>query len=812
MSFKSSACIGVAIVLARLQAWPPASAQQVLQDAIGLPEVTTHSLDLLIGPIDGLTTGWHTAPEATSIPAKVVVQFKQLAEPEDQVVWTGAVEISRDSTGSVAVGPAGVSGRHVIGVQVIQNSGFTYERSCTVQMTQVAVDQIQFGKIRVEADEVELDEASSNDETMTYYFGRSIAKLRKLRAAPGGRGKDRAMSAAYLTSVDRELHLGIDVEPAGFAPLVEWRLNGEPRWLGAAVTTAMDAPGAHTLSAGPADLGDHVIIDTYAVSISSHVQGVGIIPEGEPITFTAVTDPPGYEHYITWCSSTKFGQGSPVLGSGATFTAAFNDTFGPLEEGGLFQWIGVKADNAVFGQDQKCAAAVNILDPVPGQIVPGNELRWIVAQLNPVSISPVDGVMQVTPPAGPPMTIHEGDIRSFAFPEYLLGIWDLTQADSGAHTIALSVQQGTCPALQDSVVVEVNLAPVMDMQVLSCQSVPGGVQVTFMALHNDPEGDAVNEYLWEFGDETPQEYVVGSPVAVHVYDVGIDEPIIRLSAYDVRGATGEVWRDLSVPDCALNITHDCGCTQMDIVDTAGMTSFTYCAADPVPGNGIPEIPPLQTSVGCVPVAAPPPGGCPPGHTPYQCPLGPILPPAVGAGRFGWFFEVFAFLHPLTNDPAACEQGQLARGTLRRGAAGAALPPVVPNPAQRAVPAAVPALPGAPAGGFPLAPAGGAVPAFGAANWGRDEFTGPFAWKESGFVRRRWIDPPSIPVRAGDDRVIQQVEFVMWVHGNLNTCWCWIRVEHQWIRPGAGAPAGHTSFPGGGAPPAAMTRVMGHKCN
>jgi hypothetical protein len=355
-------CIGACASLVCVQAF----AQQLPDDSLTVPELTAGPLDLLIGPIDGLTTGWHPAPASTWIPAKATVQFKQTAEPQDQVVWTGAVETSRDITGSVAVLPAGISGRHVIRVQVIRSSGFIHERSCTIHATDVAAGEIRVRRIRVEADEVQLDETSGNHETMTHYFGRSIAKLRKLRAASGSRDTQRAMSAAYLTSVDRELRLTIDVEPAEFAPLIEWRLDGGPRWLGTEVAAALDAPGVHVLSAGPPQVEERVQIDTYSVSITSHVTGMDIVPEGATVTFTAVTDPPGYEDYITWCSSTMFGQGSPVLGSGATFTAEFSETFGQLPTGGPWQWLGVKADNAAFGQDQKPDLEVNVSAGVQG--------------------------------------------------------------------------------------------------------------------------------------------------------------------------------------------------------------------------------------------------------------------------------------------------------------------------------------------------------------------------------------------------------------------------------------------------------------
>ena len=87
--------------------------------------------------------------------------------------------------------------------------------------------------------------------------------------------------------------------------------------------------------------------------ITGHVPEGDIVPEGVPVTFTAVTEPPGYEEDITWLATTKYGTGVPILGRGPTFTTQFDNTFGPHPDGGLWQWLGVKADNAAAGQDQK---------------------------------------------------------------------------------------------------------------------------------------------------------------------------------------------------------------------------------------------------------------------------------------------------------------------------------------------------------------------------------------------------------------------------------------------------------------------------
>ncbi len=72
--------------------------------------------------------------------------------------------------------------------------------------------------------------AAPNQATMDYHFDRdSVAALREV--APG----------RYRTSTHRWLHLAVEVEPAGFAPLVEWRLDGKVQSSWRAATTPPSA-------------------------------------------------------------------------------------------------------------------------------------------------------------------------------------------------------------------------------------------------------------------------------------------------------------------------------------------------------------------------------------------------------------------------------------------------------------------------------------------------------------------------------------------------------------------------------------------
>ena len=149
---------------------------------------------------------------------------------------------------------------------------------------------------------------------------------------------------------------------------MEWRVDGKAVGLGLSLDHSFVSVGVHTISVGPPDRAQEILVETYDVNFTSHIPGVDIVPEGEPVTFDAVTDPPGFESFITWIATTKYGTGTPVLGYGPVFTVQFDDTWTELEDGSIFQWLGVKADNAVFGQDQKiieseddaCAAGASV--------------------------------------------------------------------------------------------------------------------------------------------------------------------------------------------------------------------------------------------------------------------------------------------------------------------------------------------------------------------------------------------------------------------------------------------------------------------
>lgn len=291
---------------------------------------------LLLGPVSGLTTTWHRAPGSTAAPLGATLQFKVKGlTPSSSVGWSGATEIERGATYAVAENVLAQVGPHT--VEVVVNAGAPGEWRVASQLDVVDAPDITC-TASVSVPPLLADETSSNETTMESFFpiSKSVAQLTQVG------------SNQYRTSVARELTFTAQTQPAGFEPLMEWSRDGQVLGLGQTLADqVIDSPGSYTFEVGSVAQPEAIQIDTYGVTITSHASFVDIIPGGEPVTFTAVTDPPGYEADITWLSSTLYGTGSPVLGSGPSFTVQFDDTAGTTG----FIWLGVRADNAAFVED-----------------------------------------------------------------------------------------------------------------------------------------------------------------------------------------------------------------------------------------------------------------------------------------------------------------------------------------------------------------------------------------------------------------------------------------------------------------------------
>jgi len=308
---------------------------------------------LFLEPIPGLTSGRYGAPALLTVPLGTQVTLYQESCADEPVVWEGAQVESLDSNGSRGLCPMDVAGRQTIRILVAKRDGTVRERTCEIVVLDVPLDRVSVNGITWDKVHLPATEQSTNQQTMSAFFGYSIAAVRQV-------GPNQ-----YRTSVNKPLMLhAIKTRPGKMAPLMEWRIDDQPVALGESYRLSFGNPGTHKVSVGPLERERTFEIETYEVQITSHQAGLDLIPEGLPVTFTAVTVPPGYENEITWVSSTKYGTGTPIVGHGPTFTVEFSNTFGLDPGGGLRQWLGVKADVTVRGQDQNqvpCDLAQDII-------------------------------------------------------------------------------------------------------------------------------------------------------------------------------------------------------------------------------------------------------------------------------------------------------------------------------------------------------------------------------------------------------------------------------------------------------------------
>jgi hypothetical protein len=306
-----------------------------------VPELWNNRLE--IGPVPGLTTTWHPAPVRTAIPLGATVQLRIRVPLTAFVSWTGAREIAGGRGSSTAEVSFNSVGTQTVTAFIqdpthvdLRQETIVFDVVNTTIPATVGYEPVSLSEIRLTADSVVIDPQNPNESSHTYFLrGSSIAALRQV-----GEGH-------YSTSIGRSLVLEAAIEPSGFAPLVEWRLDGVPqRQLGSPARLEIYTTGPHTLSAGPLGAEKQIQIDAYLVLITSHVH-TDVLSDGVPVTFRAKTDPPGYEDDITWLASTTFGSAQPLMGTGPEFTTVFADVAASTGGG-----LGVRADNAVVHLDQ----------------------------------------------------------------------------------------------------------------------------------------------------------------------------------------------------------------------------------------------------------------------------------------------------------------------------------------------------------------------------------------------------------------------------------------------------------------------------
>jgi len=215
--------------------------------------VANYKMELLMGPIDGLTTAWHPAPTETAVPLGTVVEFKVNA-PEGAVVqWENAVQTLQSDNAAYAVAICSSPGVDSITCRVnYEGQRFSKELSWDVIPVQASDMIIREVTIREETLEAPaLHGMELNLWTMSKFFGASIADIEQVE------------DGRYVTSVRRAMQVHADVFPPEFAPLVEWRANGVAKGLGASRILSVNEAGMHQLSAGRPDAPASLDLVTY---------------------------------------------------------------------------------------------------------------------------------------------------------------------------------------------------------------------------------------------------------------------------------------------------------------------------------------------------------------------------------------------------------------------------------------------------------------------------------------------------------------------------------------------------------------------
>jgi len=343
------------------------------------PPIAHYDTNLYIEPIEGLTQARHIAPSEFAVPLGTTVRFRQACDPAARVRWEGADLVDGERTASIAERTMSFVGTFLVRANITKGSEHV-SNVCRVRVVNVALSAVRVVSVQPVVSPVLVHEELSNAMTMGYFFGESIAPVRSIRAIPRRGGAkanpsgDVEIIDRFRTSINRSILFEIATIPPGFDPLMEIRPYGHPSVTRSDGPIKFENAGVYRIAVGPLHNEKELKIETYRVNILGHDQGDGLIPEGVPVTFQAVTDPPGYEDEIIWLTSTKYGTASPVWGQGPTFTARFDNTFG-LEDG--FQWLGVRADNSVINQDQKIRPLCQLFDdPFLTPTSPGSSITF----------------------------------------------------------------------------------------------------------------------------------------------------------------------------------------------------------------------------------------------------------------------------------------------------------------------------------------------------------------------------------------------------------------------------------------------------
>jgi len=311
---------------------------------------------LLIGPVDGLTTQWHGAPAQTSFPFGTIAKFKLEPHVGIEIVdveWEGAASTSALSAECRLT----TLGTHEIRARVTDDAQKVSMHTCRLEVVDVPRSGVRLLSAAPVAAPLDLDPEAPfdqlNPQTVDIWFGpEAVSQVHQLA------------TDYFVTSIRRAVLMDVETSPQGFEPLVEWRRIGGGAGLPADAQTFHDV-GVRSFEVGPPASPLRFDVETYKVHITEPAQGQ-FYDVDAPVTFTAKTEPAGFEPYVSWLASTKYGSATPVLGQGPSFTVFFRDVWGTLDDGTDFQWTGVRADYAKLGQDNKPCEGLDLTigDPV----------------------------------------------------------------------------------------------------------------------------------------------------------------------------------------------------------------------------------------------------------------------------------------------------------------------------------------------------------------------------------------------------------------------------------------------------------------
>ncbi len=317
---------------------------------------------LRFGPVPGFTTGLNEAPSDLVIPIGNDIPFRVVRrwEEGESVHWEGQNLIWADGENALyAFNQAGEFGVAC----TIQPGGQRIE--CAVAVRDIEPQDLAF-TFETEEWLPNVPEEASNEQTVDRYFHPdSIASVQWLAQDQlvTSTGKAVRLSARAVAPHGpgniRRPGVRVDGPPSRESALIEWRVDGQA--VGVAETSFSSLlPGVHSVEVGPPGLASAFTLTTYDIEITSDWP-YDSPPERAPVTYHATTDPPGFEHLVTWLASTKSGAAEPTIGRGASFTTTFTDTLGAHEEHGRWRWVGVRGDDRSIGideirkQEKRCA-------------------------------------------------------------------------------------------------------------------------------------------------------------------------------------------------------------------------------------------------------------------------------------------------------------------------------------------------------------------------------------------------------------------------------------------------------------------------